>query len=303
MIQKIKASYFRKKQRRIVKSRTKELFNKILDAPIQHNGTTCLHQIDERNAGDFYSGPYHYFDSLTSKTSILQYLEGEEKRNSFQSSLSSDQLIVGGGGLFNRPSFKDVMSLVEVMSKKGRKIVIWGAGHNVPTSTLHIPKNYSIKLDHFALVGTRDKSMPGDYVPCVSCLHPLLDDTYEVNQELGVVFHKKTIEQPDVTQKLAGIPFLSNASSIEEIIPFIGQSESLITDSYHAMYWGLLLEKKVTVIPNSSKFFDFHVKPNFSDFDSCAKEYVKAVSTSGLLEECRELNKRFYEKTMNVLNV
>ena len=108
-------------------------------------------------------------------------------------------------------------------------------------------------------------------------------------------------DRSDITNKLAGIPSLSNAATIEEIIPFIGESDALITDSYHAMYWGLLLEKKVTVIPNSSKFFDFHIKPLFSDFDNCIEDSKKSISYQGLLEECRELNHRFYEKAMNVL--
>lgn len=303
VLQKIKASIARKKQRRAVKARTKKLFSQILDAPIRNEGTYCIHQIDPQNAGDQYAGPYHYFSSLQEKTSILQYLVPDsDQQNEFVNAITKSSLIVGGGGLFNRPAFQEVISLIESLSKKGKKIVIWGAGHNVATHKQRLPSNYNISFETISLVGTRDYSMPGEYVPCVSCLHPLLDRPYAAKQELGVVFHKRTMQKPEITKKLEGIPSLSNAATIEEIIPFIGESDALITDSYHAMYWGLLLAKKVTVIPNSSKFFDFHVKPLFSDFDHCVEHSSKAGFTTGLLEECRELNKHFYQKAMNIMS-
>ena len=86
------------------------------------------------------------------------------------------------------------------------------------------------------------------------------------------------------------------------MISFIGKSNTIVTDSYHAMYWSILLGKKVVAIPNSSKFFDFKYQPIISSFKEFEKDLHKAKSYSGVLEECREVNIKFADKVFNYLN-
>ena len=87
------------------------------------------------------------------------------------------------------------------------------------------------------------------------------------------------------------------------MIGFIGNSQTIVTDSYHAMYWSMLLEKKVIVIPNSSKFFNFKYQPTFSTFEDFEAKLNKVQTYSGLLEECRNINHDFAQKSFDYLNL
>ena len=143
--------------------------------------------------------------------------------------------------------------------------------------------------------------MPGDYVPCVSCMHSVFDEKYDETEEIGIVFHKDTVGKK-ITEQFKHLPCTSNTTDLESLIQFIGKHETIITNSYHAMYWSMLLNKKVAVIPNSSKFYDFKYKPVFTSFEDSLKDAKNAKRQTGVLEECRQLNLAFYEKTANYLN-
>ena len=40
----------------------------------------------------------------------------------------------------------------------------------------------------------------------------------------------------------------SNTTNLEQMVEFIGTSETIVTNSYHAMYWAILLKRKVIAI-------------------------------------------------------
>jgi len=65
----------------------------------------------------------------------------------------------------------------------------------------------------------------------------------------------------------------------------------------------MLMGKKTLVIPNSSKFYDFKYQPVISNFDKVLEDLKKAQSYSGVLEECREINKKFAEKVFDYLGI
>ena len=65
----------------------------------------------------------------------------------------------------------------------------------------------------------------------------------------------------------------------------------------------MLLEKKVAVVPNSSKFYDFKYNPIFTTFTDCLSDIKKAEKPTGILEESRNLNHEFYDKVGNYLNL
>jgi hypothetical protein len=164
-------------------------------------------------------------------------------------------------------------------------------------------KNYNVDVTKFGIAGTRDYKMPGDYVPCVSCLHPIFDEPFEETQDIGIVFHKDTLKKPEILAKFEAYPTSSNTSDFEELIAFIKASNKIVSDSYHVMYWSMLLGKKVVVVPNSSKFFDFQHRPIISDFDNAIEQFSKTETYSGLLEECRSINMNFSVKVFDYLNL
>ena len=286
--------------------RKKRVINSILSKPQKNEGVINIHRIDTRNIGDYYSAPHHYFDLLKgTSVDIFDYKSEDPKvTDNFIEKVSDNAVIVGGGGLLNRGGFRRQMQLFEDLNRKGKKVILWGVGHNEKNpSTFGKVTKYSVDISKFGLVGTRDFSMPGDYVPCVSCLHEIFDKKYQATQEIGIVFHKDTLRKPKITEKFKDYPSSSNTTDLESLINFIGSSDTIITDSYHSMCWSMLLGKKVVAIPNSSKFFDFKHKPIFSSFSTCLEDTKKAEPHSGILEECRELNHKFAEKVFNYLNL
>lgn len=284
----------------------KQTLAKILKSEQLNDSVVNVHRIDLNNAGDFYCAPHHYFEVLKGKSlDIFDYKEEDkQKRQNFIDTINSKSLIIGGGGLLNRSGFKRQMKMFEKLSEKGKKTVLWGVGHNEKHShTYDNVKNYNVDISKFGIVGTRDYNMPGEYVPCVSCMHPTFDQPFDETQEIGIVFHKDTLKKPEILDKFKNYPTSSNTSDFEELIAFIKASNKIATDSYHVMYWSMLLGKKVVVIPNSSKFFDFQHRPIISDFDNSLNQFSKSETYPGLLEECRAINLEFSEKVFNYLNL
>jgi exopolysaccharide biosynthesis predicted pyruvyltransferase EpsI len=276
----------------------------------QHNfndrGIINVHGIDFRNAGDFYCGPHHYFEQLKGRElDIFGYKDSDQLvLDHYSELIKNNSIIIGGGGLLNRPSFGKPIKMLEELSNRGKKTVLWGLGHNEKNkNTFGKVTSYNIEPSAFGLVGVRDYNMGLEWVPCASCLNPIMDTKLDVENEVGLIYHKKTLKNKRVLNSLKEYPSTSNTTSIEEIITFIAKSEIIVTDSYHAMYWSMLLDKKVIALPNSSKFYSFKYQPTFSDFENFKKDLKKPQKHSGVLEECREINLKFAEKVFNYLGI
>lgn len=282
---------------------SKIVLNTIARNSQENNGIVNIHRIDEKNIGDYYCAPHHYFNQLKESLDIFDYKSlNPAIKQSFIDSISQNSLVIGGGGLLNRGSFDKQMHLFEKLSQKNKKMVLWGLGHNEKNSkAFGKVTKYNIDTQKFGLIGVRDYDMKEEWVPCASCLHSILDTKSEVINEIGLIFHKKTLNNPRVLAKFKDYPSTSNTTSLEDIISFIAKTETVVTDSYHAMYWSMLMNKKVVVFPNSSKFFTFKYQPVFSSVDNFKLDCKKAQNYSGILEECRDINLKFSEKVFDYL--
>jgi hypothetical protein len=286
--------------------RKKRIVNTILNTPQKNIDVINIHRHDFHNVGDYYCAPHLYFDVLKDKVVDISDFRRKNPKvvKNWMSSVSNNSLIIGGGGLLNLRHFEIQMKLFESLSEMGKKIVLWGPGHNaIDYDQFNKNKLYNIDVDKFGLSGTRDFGMTDNWVPCVSCLHPIFDNQYETDQEVGLLFGKKTIKDKALLKRLESYPSTSNTTSLEEMISFIGRSNIIVTDSYHAMYWSFLLGKKVIAIPTTSKFFDFKYPPIISTFETFEQDIKKAPSYSGILEECREVNLKFADKVFDYLNI
>ncbi len=285
--------------------------NQVINGILKHNqfddkGVINVHGIDLRNAGDFYCGPHHYFEQLKGRElDITGFKDTDQKViDHYHDLIVNNKLIIGGGGLLNRPSFNKPIKMIEELSHRGKKTVLWGLGHNEKDkSTYGKVTSYNIDPSKFGLVGVRDYNMGQEWVPCASCLHPIMDTKLKIENEVGLIYHKKTLKNKRLLNSLKDYPSTSNTTSIEEIINFIAKSDTIVTDSYHAMYWSMLLDKKVVAMPNSSKFYSFKYQPTFSDFDNFKNDIKKAQKHTGILEECREINLKFAEKAFDYLGI
>jgi len=287
-------------------ARKKEVIYRILKNPSQDNfDVVNLHRYDPTNIGDYYCGVHHYFEELKGKhLDIFDYKRDQETRDNWFEKITKNALIIGGGGLLNREGFDMQMKLFEQLGEKGKKTVLWGLGHNAKEkNTYGKITQYNIDTTKFGLVGVRDYGMKEDWVPCVSCLHPIFDEKHQVKNEIGMIFHKKTLNDKSIIKKFEQFPSTANNAVFEDVVKFIGETDIILTDSYHAMYWSMMLGKKVMVFPNSSKFYNFKYQPVISTFSNFDADLKKVHSYSGVLEECRETNLKFANKAFDYLNI
>lgn len=286
------------------------IVNKIVDLKLQgiqnYEGSTntiSVHRLNTGNSGDLKCAPYLYFKELQdiNKVDVIGYLS----KNIFNSikwanDIKDSNIILGGGGLFDRPTFNHSIDVLIDLASKGKKVVPWGVGHN--NAGMAPTKTYFEQVKGFKLIGVRDYGIKNtDWVPCVSCMNNVFDKTYEPTHEIGVIEHEHIKLN---SKNNSDIPTILNNATFEEIISFIGSVEVLITNSYHAMYWGMLMKRKVIVIPNSSKMHSFKYQvPLCDDFNNYEKYLGKTQVYDGLLEECREKNIVFSEKCFDYLGL
>ena len=176
------------------------------------------------------------------------------------SDLDDAFVIIGGGGIIHLPSpdyNNGIFGHLEELKNIGKYRVLWGAGHNV-----YFPVDYSgdkfpsilddqamcaintlPNLSTFDLVGLRDTSYllikGARRVPCVSCKSPLFKKVETMpGIGIGAVLHEgsESTEFPQI---------YCEKSTFSEVTEFIRHFETIVTDSYHAMYWSELLNKKV----------------------------------------------------------
>ncbi len=286
--------------------RKMKVVKKVRNSEHQNSGIVNIYRIDPGNVGDFYCAPHLYFKELGHNTiDILDYKNSlKSVTQNWSKSVIENALLIGGGGLLNRRAFKNQMRLFEYLQQKGKKTVIWGAGHN-SNNVYDFGKkiNYNVDLNSFGMTGVRDYNNSYEWVPCVSCMNTIFDKKFTETRELGIIYHRDRIKDRKLLNRLKHFPSTTNTTDLEKMVSFIGKSAIIITDSYHAMYWAFLLNKKVLVVPNSSKFYDFKYQPVFTTFDSFEDDIKKANIYSGVLEECREINLKFAEKVFNYLNL
>jgi len=288
--------------------RKQKIVNKILGQPQTNNGVINIHRFNEKNVGDYYCAPHLYFKELEGKVLDISDLRSRKKNvtNNFVEEVSQKAIVIGGGGLLNIKHFKTQMKLFEELSKRGKKIVIWGAGHNeIDYDNYLKTKRYWIGLKHIGISGTRDFShkQKDEWVPCVSCLNRIFDKSYNIEQEVGLLFNHKSIKDNNLKAKYKEYPISSNTSSLKEMVNFIGKSETVVTNSYHAMYWAILMQRKVIAIPTTSKFFDFKYKVPISTFKDFKSELKNTKKHDGVLDECREINIQFSKKVFEYLEI
>ena len=229
-----------------------------------------IYRKNTSNTGDRFSTPTKYFDFLKNvKTLDITELPLDE----FLKEIEGNIVIFGGGGFLGQDYFKDYVKVL--LEAKTELLVGWGIGHNIhgASDILYDSYNYSEKFD---LLGVRDSVSYFKWVPCVSCMHPIFDKTFETKNRAVIYEHK------NFPLKNLGLDFpkMKNGDSFEEIINFLGSAELVITNSYHGAYWATLLKRRVVIVqPFSTKFFGFN-HPRNPDLEKIFISFKKAMVKS-----------------------
>lgn len=242
--------------------------------------------------GDLRCCPYYYYEDYFKKYNCeVIDLSGINKVN------KDDFLIIGGGGLFNLNESWN--GFINLGIEKTSNVIIWGAGFNMYNTTIDFPE---IKLQKSMLLGIRDYKHPYyKFLPCVSCKSRYFDKEFQIKRTIGIVKHY--LYKIDLDNSLNGFDCIYNDYWIEDIINFIGQSEFVLSDSYHVLYWATLLNKKVGRLNDyyNSRFRDcMYEYPIVNDISKL--KYCKSQSLSNNdLQYFRKLNDSFFEKAKKLI--
>ena len=204
----------------------------------------------------------------------------------------------GGGGLLDNSYFEKELNYITNL--KPDSIIYWGVGHNKHYNENISRLNSSSKalLRASKLWGVRDKIEGLNYLPCSSCMHPALGMNLGLRNDIVIYEHEHI---PLSTSDLDTKPKMTNNNQdFEEVVKFLGSANYVITNSYHGMYWALLLKKKVVAVPFSNKFDLFSYDVPMGGIEEWSELLEKSTIYDNALEECRLLNNEFYKKTLTL---
>lgn len=251
-----------------------------------------VHRKVKNNIGDYFSNPSRYFNFYD--------IESQELMHN-TTYLFNANLIVGGGGLIHKKFQRHIQNLLD---KKPQHAVLWGIGHNFGKKHIEKSKDNVIFpdwLERCDLIGIRDyiEGKEEYYLPCVSCMHSAFDKNYKVEKDKGYFLHAFKTKIQDTHNKSV---FYNDNIEFEKAIEFIGSHNTIITDSYHGAYWAMLLNKQVQVVSWSIKFNYFKNPPlfleNINQVPLSEMHYIQ----KDYLQECRNLNRNFYHKVLNLFS-
>jgi hypothetical protein len=239
---------------------------------------------DTENSGDLSCGYYAYFGEMFKKYPIVIWDIGTID---FSLVAKNDVVIVGGGGLLDNSDLWNYN--INRLAKKCRYCFLFAPGFN-----RHYGHRVSVmlKTGAFRQWTVRDYHHPagGRYVPCASCLRPEFSMTYPVVRKYGVVKHF----QFDMSREF-NLPQITNDRPLHELLAFIGSSEIIVSNTYHAVYWAVLMKKKVILDAPFSEKFKYLKYPPVLFSGDLEKDAAQAVVYENALTEAQELVRNFAE--------
>lgn len=244
-----------------------------------------IHRLDETNCGDMCCSPLLYYYDFFKQYRIcchdIRYID-------YKVIAPEDVVILGGGGLLN---YSEALNRnINRLLDTGACVITWAPGFNTHTGYSGRP-HMKIDFSRFTLINTRDyeNSAGLPYLPDVTCKMKALHKEYTIKREIGIARHKDCpISQFDYEE-------ITNSEPMERIVQFIGESQVILSNSYHMIYWALLMGKKVVCVdPFSSRFFGYQHKPVYYTAGDNLQECIQQASTYDVLEECIRCNDEFF---------
>jgi hypothetical protein len=192
-----------------------------------------------------------------------------------------------------------VKEFVDKLDKNKGPRIIWGAGHNGDyVKKIKGTLEYPAWLRDFDLVGVRDYGQQYEWAPCASCMHPALRKQYTIKNNVIWFEHKKQLLKSTEFGTDPIPRFINSGDNIDQTIEILGSANTIITNSYHGAYWGILLKKRVIVVEAwSSKFNAMRHQPYFLGKGEHWKDYIEQVPTyNNAIDECISATETYWNK-------
>lgn len=227
------------------------------------------------NIGDRMCGPAQYFWPDRVLNAAFRY-ELTKPENA----------ILGGGQVFDQIADRAEHAAREPAGG----LVAWGVG--LPRKGNRDDQVRKVAA-HFSLFGTRNYDWRDEleFVPCASCMSPEFDRLPRPTHEVVVFGHRK--KTPLLTPR-DGVPFMTNSNRpAREVIRFLAQGETVVTSSYHGVYWAQLLGRKVLCVPYNNKFQTLQHPVAMTPAETWHRDLKQATQVAAQLESYREINRKF----------
>ncbi|MEM7259593.1 MAG: polysaccharide pyruvyl transferase family protein, partial [Pseudomonadota bacterium] len=203
-------------------------------------------------------------------------------------------IIFGGGkilgGLYKTGAARSVTNAVRIG---------WGLS-TVQSSALSLKYYRSRRL--LNLTGTRDwTDKRYEYAPCASCLSPLFDTPANPTHE--IVFYCHAGKSPGMSLNIPdNVSVRTNVDgSLNDALRFISSAEVVVSNSYHGVYWSLLMGKKTLCVPFSNKFDGYRLPPAYATPDNWLSKVSQAQAQPEMLEISRQATMSFKAKVDELL--
>jgi len=253
-----------------------------------------VHRKKTSNQGDKASAPLRYLmqDKSDVFIDILDCLNPNPRIDAYLE--KAEWLIVGGGGLLSNQKFHfEFLRLRELYSEK---IIFWGGGSN------SIKNEVDVDLDGLNYVGVRDIGTQFPWVPCASCMSeifPIIIKNRSKYLSNGIGFLENNAGED--THSISSLEFKNirrfgnkNVTMLE-MVEFIASCETLVTSSYHGLYWATLIGVPVVGIPTSSKFYHMRHPAPLAKRDTWPEKLAETKLYPEALRECVDANIWFKE--------
>lgn len=230
------------------------------------------HHYRTTNLGDRVCSPLDYYPDLASGAT----------RVDLDDPTPACKVVVYGGGKIMGGLHKTL----NANDRAAKARIAWGVS-TVQKSRLSL--RYWLAYRAMTLVGTRDY---GDdrfpWSPCVTCLSPGFEQPVQEEHDVVAYVHHWRVRDRGVVLP-DGIPVMENIEpDFAKVLRFIASGRTVMSNSYHGVYWALLLGKKVICVPYSNKFYNYRLKPGYSTGREWFRDLHMARGSDEMLPLCRE---------------
>lgn len=210
---------------------------------------------EQYNLGDDYCTPDRYFNIT---------IPGQFK-------------IIGGGAYIEYG-----LKRLKKLNINPNNVIAWGIGQSDKDAT-------ELTIDKLPYLswGIRDKKAlrdPNYFLPCVSCLNDKIISQPKSNKTLVYINAEHTFDN-NISKE--NILVMKNDVRIDEFLKKWQECDTIVTNSYHGIYWGLLSGRSIFPIGYSNKFLSvmeiFDLKfPNENYYKPKNKNSLNDLVAKGL---------------------
>lgn len=243
------------------------------------------HHHNTRNLGDRVCSPMDYYPDLAARGT----------RVDLDQPTPPCKFVVYGGGKIMGGLHRTLCAA----DSAARARIAWSVS---TVQKSRIAPRYWLAYRKMTLIGTRDwGDTRFDWSPCVTCVSPEFDQpACEQHDVVAYVHHWRARDRG--VELPRGIPVMENVEEdFAKVIRFIASGKVVMSNSYHGVYWALLLGKKVLCVPYSNKFYNYRIAPGYSTGTDWHRDLAKARGSGEMLGVCREGADNFLNKARAIL--